>query len=57
MSGRTTKSYIVLVGNPVEGISPYGPFADREEAFDWVEAAEFEELGVTFHITNLWEPK
>ncbi|WP_310530753.1 hypothetical protein [Novosphingobium sp.] len=30
--------HIVIIGNPVDGFTHYGPFADWEAATDWVES-------------------
>jgi len=46
--------YIVLVGNVVEGIRPFGPFPNYDAAFQWALEAEFALQGVAFHITVLW---
>ena len=48
--------YVILLGNVVEGVTPIGPFRSRQAAGEYAKDAEWVQLGVTFHITNLKEP-
>ena len=31
------EQYLVVVGNPVDGLTFFGPFEDRDDAIDWAE--------------------
>ena len=33
-------NYIVLVGNPIDGINVFGPFRDYQDASDWAEGCD-----------------
>lgn len=44
--------FVIVIGNPIDGISLYGPFDDIEEAHEWAENNSDE-----WWCAMLYEPK
>lgn len=49
------KRHIVIAGNPLDGLTVYGPFDDAESADTWAEH-EFRHGPSEYWITTLVEP-
>jgi hypothetical protein len=47
------KKYVIILGNPVDGIVIFGPFDGPLEAVNW---AEMQMRGNTWWVTELKEP-
>lgn len=45
-------SYLVVVGNPLDGLTFHGPFEEIEDAWDWVE----DEDEMEFWVAELSPP-
>lgn len=44
--------YVIVIGNPIDGITIYGPFENMEEAHEWAENNSDE-----WWCSYLYEPK
>lgn len=47
------EKFLVITGNPVDGLFFYGPFDDRESAVDW---AETEQSDMEYWVSDLHTP-
>ncbi len=45
--------FVIITGNPIDGITIYGPFFSPEEAIEWAE----ENRGEIWWMTQLEHPK
>lgn len=46
--------YIIVLGNAIDGLSFYGPFASADDALQAAEQSEF--YASEFHVTHLESP-
>lgn len=51
-------THIVIIGNPVDGFTHYGPFDDAAVATDWAdEYVQADKYGLDWWVVDLHDPE